>query len=89
MNGYDATKGTSDENGIIADCPVMLFFKQTDDGLLEVLFDNLVARAKIPSWRAQVFFLKKAVGFSRKSFNRKDLGSSMSILYRSTKITNY
>ena len=50
--GLDATKGAKediDENGVIAEGAVILFFEQTGDGCLEVLFDNLVTCVKIPS----------------------------------------
>ena len=35
--------GNIDEDNVVARCPVVLFYKQTGNGSLEILFDNLVA----------------------------------------------
>jgi hypothetical protein len=77
----DVTKGAKediDEDGVVAGGSVVLLVEQTGDGELEVLFDNLVSCAKIPSWRTHSFLLKKGVVFSHNSCNRKDLGLSIS-----------
>jgi hypothetical protein len=50
--GLDTAKGAKeniDEDGVAAYSPVVLFFEQPSDGLSEVMFDNLVARVKIPT----------------------------------------
>jgi hypothetical protein len=64
--GLDATEGTKediDEDGVAAFCSIVLLVEQSSDGSLEVLFDNLASRVKIPSWRAHSFLLKKGVGY--------------------------
>jgi hypothetical protein len=78
----DVTKGAEediDEDGVVAGGSVVVFFEQTGNGELEVVFDNLVSCAKIPLWRDHSFLLKKGVVFAHNSCNRKDLGLSISI----------
>jgi len=53
--GLDKAEGAEedvDEDGVVTSGAVVLFFEQPGDGVLEVVFDNLVSCVKMPLWRA-------------------------------------
>lgn len=48
--GLNAAKGAKqdvDEDSVVAFCAVVLFFEQIPDGMLEIVFDNLITFGKI------------------------------------------